>query len=870
MIPALLFVMMIGSVCFAQTTGKIAGRVTDENGEPLAFANVLIQSTSTGAATDIDGYYSIINVRAGKYVLEFKYLGYQTKVVTNVEVNADQTKTINVQLKPTTIKGEVVTIVAKKPLVQLNITSSVNSLSKDDIKNLPVQSVDDIVNLQAGVVDGHFRGGRIGEVQYQVDGVSINNPYDNSATLNLDRSSLEEIQVISGTFDAKYGQAMSGVVNAVLKSGSDNFEVSGESYLGDYFTTDTERYPHTDNYNPTRIQNYQLSLSGPLVFNTTFFVNGRRFLNDGYFFGERRFLPTDSSNFETREFDPTGDGAIVPMATTDQWNVQFKVANRSIPDVVITYQLTYDNLLRKFYNHAFRFNPDGVKPNKTISINHGLGITHSLSNKMFYKLNFRQNYFDFKDLMYDNLFDPRYIEAGQPMGDPNYEDGAIVQGVELGRFIQNTNSFIAKGDFTWQFDRANLIESGLNFSYHDVKFGSPGYILPTIVDGQQVLLPQLNAPRLPGVQRYFPNQLAAYLQDRIEIGDLVIRAGLRFEYFNAKATIPSDLQNPANSISGAPLSHPQKTTIKTALAPRLGFSFPISSTASTYFSYGHFYQMPALGLLYNNSNYDLLDDLQAGGVSYGVMGNPDLDYELTVQYEFGLKQAFGNILGAQLSLFYKDIKSLLGVEFVDTYSAAQYARFTNVDFGNSYGFTLSLTQRNIGYLSASVDYTLMISEGNSSDPRETANRAAAGKDPRPRNIPFNWDQLHTLNATIIYSIPNDISLSAILRFGSGQPYTPEIGTGFGADLETNSGRKSNFTILDLRAEKFFNFGSLNFSLFIRVFNALNANFVNGFVFASTGSPDYTLTPSTARALLHDPSRFYEPRRIEFGISFRTY
>src|SRR5690606_5818341 len=90
---------------------------------------------------------------------------------------------------------------------------------------------------QAGVVDGHFRGGRAGEVQYQVDGVSVNNPYDNSSTLTLDRSVLQEVQVIQGTFDAEYGQAMSGVVNAVLRDGDDDFyEFSFEAYMGDYLS----------------------------------------------------------------------------------------------------------------------------------------------------------------------------------------------------------------------------------------------------------------------------------------------------------------------------------------------------------------------------------------------------------------------------------------------------------------------------------------------------------------------------------------------------------------------------------------------------------------------------------------------------------
>src|SRR5690606_7153489 len=119
-------------------------------------------------------------------------------------------------------------------------------------------------------------------------------------------------------------------------------------------------------------------------------------------------------------------------------------------------------------------------------------------------------------------------------------------------------------------------------------------------------------------------------------------------------------------------------------------------SASLFVAYGHFYQMPALGQIFSNSDYNILDDLQAGGISYGVLGNPDIKPERTVQYEFGYKQAIGSLLGLDVSIFYKDIRDLLGVEFVSTYAAAEYARLTNIDFGNVLGYTIALDQRRIG------------------------------------------------------------------------------------------------------------------------------------------------------------------------------
>src|SRR5690606_11490039 len=116
------------------------------------------------------GYYSILNVRPGTYTLSFRYIGYQTKIIQNVVVNADKTTNIDVTLNSEIIEGETVTIVAEKPIVEFNQTSSVKNVSSEEIESLPVQNLADIVNLPAGSVqttDGefHIRGGRGGEIQ---------------------------------------------------------------------------------------------------------------------------------------------------------------------------------------------------------------------------------------------------------------------------------------------------------------------------------------------------------------------------------------------------------------------------------------------------------------------------------------------------------------------------------------------------------------------------------------------------------------------------------------------------------------------------------------------------------------------------------
>jgi outer membrane receptor protein involved in Fe transport len=360
---------------------------------------------------------------------------------------------------------------------------------------------------------------------------------------------------------------------------------------------------------------------------------------------------------------------------------------------------------------------------------------------------------------------------------------------------------------------------------------------------------------------------SAYVHNELEWNDMNIRAGLRLDFFDANSFIPSDLANPANAIAGAPASTPKSTTVKATFAPRIGVSFPISPKAALFFAYAHLYQMPGLDQAFSNADYRALRNLQAASDNYTVMGNPDIKPQKTVTYQFGYKQALSDLVGIDVTTFYKDIRDLLGVEFISTYNDARYARYTNVDFGDVLGFTVALDQRPIGPISATLDYTFQTAVGNSSDPQETATRAEAGEDPRPRLVPFDWDQRHTLNATVTLAQPGAYNLSTVFRIASGQPYTPNSTSNFGSGQDTNSGRKPAGMVVDLRGEKNLFSGRNGLTLFGRVFNVFDTRYFNGSVFATTGSPYYSRFPGPDARQLADPTRYFGPRRIELGVTF---
>ena len=227
-----LFLLMIAGSVFAGTTGKIVGTVSQQrDGEPLVGVNVAILGLGMGAATDADGYFFITNVPPGSYTLQISYIGYQTVEYRNVNVSVDQTTEVRVPMQETTVQLEnAITVVAERPLIQKDITSKRSVIDGSQIADkLPVSTLNEVLAIQSGVTrdeDGgiHIRGGRLGEVTYLVDGTYVRNPFDNSLGGNVDVEAIQEMEVISGTFNAEYGNALSGVVNIVTKEGSPEYK----------------------------------------------------------------------------------------------------------------------------------------------------------------------------------------------------------------------------------------------------------------------------------------------------------------------------------------------------------------------------------------------------------------------------------------------------------------------------------------------------------------------------------------------------------------------------------------------------------------------------------------------------------------------
>ena len=316
--------LLLGTILFAEG-GKISGWVTEkDSGNPLPGVSILVVSAGIGADTDSDGRFIILNVSPGTYTLQTSYIGYATIKVKDLIVSTGRTSEQNFSLTQEMIKGEEIVVIAKRPLVHKDLTSSQKITTAEEISAMPVESFLGVLTAQAGVNQGpggelHIRGGRSNEIGYYIDGISVANPFfTNSLSINVSNKALQELKVVSGAFNAEYGNAMSGIVNIQIKEGGQNYDGSISMYTGDRYSNDTDLYTNIDNYELLNRQTWEGYVSGPIPFTKgkiSFNSSSRYTGQNGYLYGVREHTVQDYANFETETWyiQMGGDSNLVAM-----------------------------------------------------------------------------------------------------------------------------------------------------------------------------------------------------------------------------------------------------------------------------------------------------------------------------------------------------------------------------------------------------------------------------------------------------------------------------------------------------------------------------------------------------------------------------
>ena len=924
---------------YAQT-GKISGQVIDAvTGEALPGVNVFIDGTTRGATTGLDGDFIMIGIRPGTYTIVASFVGFATERREGVSVNVDLTTTVDFALREEVIQGEEIVVTADAVAVRKDVTSSEARVTAETIDQLPVTELGQILDVQAGITtrDGglHIRGGRSSEVLFMVDGVPVSDTYDGSQSVQLENDGIQELQVISGTFNAEYGNAMSGVINVVTKEGN-NEKISGsiEVFTGAYVVGDDDGasvlrgtdvdeltnqatgvlYDEIDPFSylpfePTHFRNLKVSLEGPVLSDKiTFFVLGRYFSNEGWLYGARNFNPDGTF----------GDGELVSMNSSEkfswQTNLKFKVSNNITLNLIgLGSFATSDDLgvLNGRYT-GYRWNPNGIPTFTDDGYDAKLKLTHILSPTTFYTFNLATFYREAESKLYDDIFDPRYNDfLFNPPDTVETGGGRFLRGgTDLSRFNRSTRSYMAKFDLSSQIGKHHLVKAGVLARLDLLDFTS-FFLLPAIDETGNPVEPFV--PRIPeqtssafnsfdGVE---PITISGYVQDKIEFESFIVNAGIRVDYFDSRGRLPANtgdpnIFNPLNKLNlfrdtngdgviTADEEIPENAltvedraaywyedaSAKLQVSPRLGVAYPITTEGVIHFSYGLFFQIPTLNNLFDSSDYKL----PSLSGSYGPFGNPNLEAQKTTMYEIGFKQGFlGGQFVVDATAYYRDVRNWVSTSTLipTDLPGVNYVIYTNRDYANTRGVTLTLNRPYRDNYGFDASYTFQVVEGSNSNPADEFFASQSNNQPTLALLPLDWDQRHKF-AGAIYGGANGYGASLRFRFESGFPYTPSfpsasvVGNDVQPEFAQNSRRIPGSFEFDLSLSKEFDLGGVRPRVFMEVFNLLDTRNVKA-VFSDTGLPDLTLEAFRQGAVdpgfFVNPDFYREPRRIQLGLDFR--
>jgi hypothetical protein len=611
---ALLVCMAMMSAAFAGTTGKISGTITDAaKGEALISTNIVLMGTSLGATTDLDGNFTIVNIPPGIYSVTISMVGFRAVRVDNIKVNVDLTTKLDAQLQEESVQLETMVITAERPLVKKDNTGSVSSVAADQIKNLPVQSINDVLRLDAGIVQAagqlHIRGGRAGEISYWVDGISTTDVYDGSNGVRVENAAVQELQVISGTFNAEYGQAMSGIVNTITKEGDEKYTGQIKVYGGDYISNDdafsmyknvtTVADPNTGEtkvvnsqreyplkkINP--IYNAEVNLSGPVpVLNKVkFFVMGRQFYDEGYFYGINWYKPNGSP----------GDSSVVPMNPNRTTSVQGKLNYHLSNAIKLGYGVYWNKAQqdRNYYgfgSHDYKYNPYGLPESHSEGLTQTFNLNHLISPSTFYELRATKYYSETEQYKYKDptqkvnylvkradgsSFNPTttqgkdslnaliargdsYSYIADPNGPEGYTDpnsngqpttwSFVNHGMDPNHSYRSTSYWAGKFDLTSQLNSTHELKVGAEARLHELILhnyqvvGKKDALGNTITPFEPAIPEEGNLNRHDYVRN--PKEISAYIQDKMEFKNIILNLGLRFDYFDANSVVPVDPNDP--------------------------------------------------------------------------------------------------------------------------------------------------------------------------------------------------------------------------------------------------------------------------------------------------------------------------------------
>ncbi len=687
--------------------------VDAKSGEGLPGANVTVKGTYYGASSDIDGNVKVERMNPGTYVVEVSLLGYKTVQFTNVKVVAGQTATIRAKMEETVLAvGQEIVVVGEKPLFDIEETSSRRNIEQADIQASAVQNVQGLVSLQPGVVladnEIHIRGGRASENAYLVDGISVQDPLAGTGFgLQLSPESIQDAEVITGGYNAEYGQATSGIVNITTREGADKYSAT-VSYKSDHpgqpnssgnWNTDIVNVtfggpePLTSSVLPA----LGLQIPGQMSFFGTFYAN----LTDGYtrwvesVGGDNRVsgYKVEAPNGLYSSIFPSGGGSAWSPRRSNNYSWMGKLSYKPAPTTKIAYTYNQSVVIDQNtqtieatlehvepnpgYQFRFQYIPDSANTFTQVNIQHSISWTQTLSKQMFFELRLGKytahvrgdangksfsSYIEPQDIV---TYPIRYYNrtrdtVGVIPGDGFYDLGSPTRWTD-----HSMDEYTVKFELTNFFSERNKFKTGIEMRFENMQMVDmvDPWVKPLGYDND--------------IYSVKTAQGALYVQDNITMSGMILNFGTRLDYWMPGKYVDDIASDTSSSVIVSPGLRQQYLhdtfslfgrRFKARLSPRLGISHPISDNQSLFFSYGHFSKFPRPQFVYAKLN-------RTSVRSSLLVGNPDLNPETTVAYELGIRNQLSGNDVLTVTAYYKDIfdyATAATVQRISPVGGAQY------------------------------------------------------------------------------------------------------------------------------------------------------------------------------------------------------
>jgi len=675
--------MLIATTGFSGTAGKIAGKVTDKStGEAIVGANVTIRDVRLGAITNSNGDYFILKVPPGTYTVVVSMVGYEGMSLTNVDVIVDRTTTLNVTIAPTDIEGETITVVAERPVIDKNLTASEQVVTIQTMEQAGFRTITEALLTQPGVfadnsmlawergrTRAYVRGSSIVQGVYMLDNLSVNSGLVSDNYTGFNTSTIEQISVLTGGYNAEYGEGRSQVVNIVSKEapagiqgtvimrmrpagvyhfGRNMYSKENNDYVStglDYWTAQSQdvnsqfyglppdsllgawRQQITPNdtmggYAERPEYEWEGTVLGSVTESLNYMLSGRYKQGVGIFPQAIKYNPEfNIQGYFTFKFTPELKfrlgGFVGGYESSD-----YTTSNTNTSEMGQEAGWLAPMRIDEQYARA-KFNLWGAPYRQWPELRRWTQLygrlTHVLNAQSFYEVTLSY----LKDRMDRSDRQNRIpIDAWLPdvvSMHPRY----TLQAYSHTWTKQFSQSYQLKADYTNQISQAHNIKAGLalkahDFSYENFAAASTGSRVNdmNVFDGN-------------------PYEGNFYVQDKIEAPGIVVNVGVRTDFFNQNRSAPKNMFDPlafqvgtpghdpgaAAGIPGTPEREP--TEVKWAVAPRIGISHPISDIAVLHLAYGHFYQRPSWTKMFGFPfvNYTMI----MGGV-LDENGVPDQSY----------------------------------------------------------------------------------------------------------------------------------------------------------------------------------------------------------------------------------------------------